>query len=74
MPIDPRLYQKYTGKMPGGAMNRYAESLAKQSARGGPGDTSFLGALGRGRWFLKVGLGVMVIGVLLFVLLSGKMI
>lgn len=32
MPIDPRLYRKYTGKMPGEAMNRYGEALA-QSAK-----------------------------------------
>lgn len=32
MPIDPRLYHKYTGKMPGEAMNRLGDSLAESAA------------------------------------------
>lgn len=32
MPIEPRLYQKYTGKMPGEAMARMGESLAQSAA------------------------------------------
>jgi hypothetical protein len=74
MPIDPRLYQKYTGKMPGEAMTRYGESLAKQSARGPAGDTSFMGSMARGRWMLRVGIAVVVLVVVLVVLLRGRMI
>jgi hypothetical protein len=32
LPIEPRLYQKYTGKMPGEAMSRMGESLAQSAA------------------------------------------
>ena len=32
MPIEPRLYQKYTGKLPGAAMNRMGEALAESAA------------------------------------------
>jgi hypothetical protein len=33
MPIEPRLYQKYTGKMPGEAMGRMGESLAESAGK-----------------------------------------
>ncbi len=50
MSIDRRLYQKYTGKLPGEAMNRFGESLAKsageQSRRGADaGGSTFARAL-----------------------------
>lgn len=34
MTIDPRLYEKVTGRMPGDAQKAYGEALAKNSARG----------------------------------------
>lgn len=40
MAIDPKLYKKYTGRLPGEAMNRMGESLARSSAKGPAGDTS----------------------------------
>jgi len=67
MAIDPKLYEKYTGKRPGDAMTRMGQSLAKQSARGPAGDTSTLGALALGRWYIRVGAGLLVlVGVLYF--------
>jgi hypothetical protein len=33
MTIDPRLYEKYTGKRPGDAMNRLGEALAQNVAK-----------------------------------------
>jgi len=40
MTIDPRLYQKVTGRMPGEAMNRMGESLAKSARPKSPGHQS----------------------------------
>ncbi len=33
MTIDPRLYEKVTGRMPGDAQKAYGEALAKNAAR-----------------------------------------
>jgi len=33
LPIEPRLYQKYTGKLPGAAMSAMGESLAQSAAQ-----------------------------------------
>jgi hypothetical protein len=33
MTIDPRLYEKYTGKRPGDAMNKLGAALAQNAAR-----------------------------------------
>ena len=62
MTIDPRLYKKYTGKSPGEAMTRLGQSLAQQSARQSAGDTSVLGAIGRGRRRVAIVGGVIVAG------------
>ena len=72
MTIDPKLFKKYTGKMPGEAMNRFGESLAKQAAKCRPGDTSFVGAYSRGRWFVRVGGAILALAVVLFFLFSWK--
>ena len=63
MPIEPRLYQKYTGKVPGEAMNRFGESLARDAARRSrenssdrpaPGMIRFLGISMRTRMLISV--------------------
>lgn len=71
MAIDPKLYKKYTGKMPGEAMTRMGESLAQQSANGPAGDTSFLGAWRRGRKQAAIAGGLIVAGAVIWLLLTG---
>ena len=71
MTIDPRLYKKYTGKSPGEAMTRLGQSLAQQSARQSAGDTSVLGAIGRGRRRVAIVGGLIVAGVVIYVLVTG---
>jgi uncharacterized membrane protein len=70
--IDPKLFKKYTGRMPGEAMNRFGESLAREAAKGPRGDTSFMAAYARGRWFVRVGGAILALGAILFFLLSWK--
>jgi hypothetical protein len=68
MAIDPKLYEKYTGKRPGDAMTRMGQSLVRQSARGPAGDTSVLGSIARGRWYLRIAAAILtLIGVLYFI-------
>jgi hypothetical protein len=71
MPIDPRLYQKYSGKMPGEAMTRYGQSLAKQASRGPSESVSFFGALKRGRMYTMIGGGLLVAAVVIYMLITG---
>lgn len=66
MTIDPKLFKKYTGKMPGEAMNRFGESLAEEAAKGPRGDTSFAGAFSRGRWLMRVGTAGVVLAIVLY--------
>src|SRR5215475_10627630 len=70
--IDPKLYKKYTGKNPGEAMTKLGQSLAEQSTRGPAGDTSSLGALARGRKYMMIGVGILVIAVVVYLLASGR--
>lgn len=49
MTIDPKLFKKYTGRLPGEAMNRMGGLLAKEATKGPRGDISLLGAYARGR-------------------------
>jgi hypothetical protein len=72
MTIDPKLYTKYTGRVPGDSMTRYGESLAKRAAKGPPGDTSFFGALYRGRRILRVVLAVVALVVIVLFLWGDK--
>ena len=72
MTIDPKLFEKYTGRRPGDAMNRLGESLAKQSARGPSGDTSFRGSYLRGRLYTRVGIGLLVLFGVLYFLIGDK--
>lgn len=75
MTIDRRLYQKCTGKLPGEAMTRYGESLAKSAAqksrRGdSEGGSTFLRAMGLS---FKVRMLISIVGslaVFIFVLLA----
>ena len=70
MPIDPRLYQKYSGKMPGEAMNRFGESLARsaaeKSAESMRGPRSLFATWYKWRlWASLIGSLVVLIGLLL---------
>lgn len=69
MTIDPNLYKKYTGRTPGDAMSRYANSLARESGRERE-DTSILGALGRGHRWVRLGGALLVLGLILYFLLT----
>lgn len=71
MAIDPKLYKKYTGKMPGEAMTRMGESLARQSGREPADRLSFLGAVGRGRRRVAVIGGLIVAAAVIWVLVTG---
>ena len=73
MTIDPKLFKKYTGKMPGEAMNRLGQSLAKQSARDSADDTSFLGSLGRGRRRVMICGGILVAAAVVYLIATGGM-
>ena len=60
MTIDPKLYEKYTGKRPGDAMSKLGQTLAQDSARRPAGDTSYLGALARGKKITMIVGGILV--------------
>ncbi len=69
MTIDPKLFKKYTGRNPGEAMTRLGQSLAKQKSL--DGDTSILGALGRGRRRMAIVGGLMVAAAVIYLLATG---
>ncbi len=67
MPIDPRLYHKYSGKMPGEAMSRLgeslAESVAKKSRESSRGPSSFMMTWWKWRLWMSVAgaLGTLIV-------------
>jgi hypothetical protein len=68
MTIDPRLYEKVTGRRPGEALERAAGSMARRSS---DRDTSTLGALAKGRWYVAVGTGLLVLcGAIYFIIVG----
>lgn len=73
MTIDPNLYKKYTGRMPGEAMSRLGESLAQDSKKERGGDTSMFGAVMRGRMILRLIIAVAVLIAVIAVLAGGRL-
>ena len=71
MAIDPRLYQKITGRLPGEPMQQYGETLGKQKPRGGGGDTSFFASLVTGHRYLRTVLAIVVLGTIIAMWLFG---
>ncbi len=73
MTIDPKLFEKYTGRRPGEAMNEYGKSLAGAGPRSG-GDTSFLGSIYRGRMILRLIVAIVVLVGIVYLLFGGRII
>jgi|GraSoiStandDraft_1057264.scaffolds.fasta_scaffold278174_2 hypothetical protein len=69
MAIDPKLYEKYTGKRPGEAMARLGGDLARSS---GDVDTSYWAARYRGRKYAMIGFGLLVIAIVAYFLITGS--
>lgn len=71
MPIEPRLYQKYSGKMPGEAMSRLGESLAESAGKKsvesvrGPRETAFITWYKWRLWASVIGSILVLIGLAL---------
>lgn len=71
MAIDPRLFKKYTGRLPGEAMNRMGESLARQRPRGTVERQSWSGGIVRWyRWQVIFG-GLLTAAIVFYWLLTG---
>jgi hypothetical protein len=70
MAIDPKLYEKYTGKRPGDALTRMGQSLAQSGGKGSAGDTSLWRAYLRGHWFVRVGAGLLILGAVAYFLFA----
>lgn len=71
MAIDPKLFKKYTGRLPGEAMNRMGESLARQHPRGSVERASWGGGIVRWyRWQVIFG-GLLAAAVVIYLLLTG---
>ena len=71
MAIDARLYEKYTGKMPGDAQKKLGEALADSDAQHAE-DIDLGSAIRKGKQTIRMGKALIVLALVVIALVTGK--